>query len=122
MKNYMKVMHDTQIIELSRKFAKLAENPYCMEFKQLLEIHKHFPTYTITVKEKREFTGRETYRGLTYDYMESYISTHENAEETMLEYNQLRLMSQCYPQGTGYFTIKQWFLKQYPEVAALGVI
>ncbi len=59
MKNPMKVMHDTKTIEMSRKFAKLAENPLNAEAVQFMTVCNNFPSYRITVAEKRKPTGRE---------------------------------------------------------------
>lgn len=64
------------------------------------------------------------YKGLTYSYMRSYISTHEpkeTLEEVLREFDEMILISQCHGRQLRYPTIKKWFLAKYPEVAQFGV-
>ena len=57
------------------------------------------------------------YRGLTYEYMERYIATHN--VDMMKVFDELRLISECH--SVRYPTIKNWFLETFPEVAQFGV-
>ncbi len=66
-----------------------------------------------------------SYKGLTYQYMEDYIITHESDEtrEAVLEeYNELRLITQCHSKAFRYPVIKKWFLAKYPEIANFGKV
>jgi hypothetical protein len=53
--------------------------------------------------------------------MERYIEGHANAEATMAEYKELRLISECHCKARRYPKIKKWFLKKYPEVEKFGI-
>ena len=68
-------------------------------------------------RKKKE--DKESYRGLTYKYMEDYIRTHANAAANMAEYHQQRLLAECH--SIRYANIKKWVLGLYPEVAQFGV-
>ena len=74
----------------------------------------------IRIKRIKRNPDKETYRGLTYAYMERYIETHANADEIMEEYKELRLISECHCKARRYPKIKKWFLKKYPEVEKFG--
>ena len=39
----------------------------------------------------------------------------------MAEYREKRLISECHGKARRYPAIKQWFLKQYPEVEKFGM-
>ena len=68
----------------------------------------------------RKCENKECYRGLTYRYMEDYISSH-GTEADMLAYKEKRLISECHSKAFRYPAIKKWFLQTYPEIALFGV-
>ena len=84
----------------------------------LQRARKDYPDYTPVIKRNPD---KETYKGLTYAYMERYIESHENAVEIMAEYRELRLISECHCKARRYPKIKKWFLKKYPEVEKFGI-
>ena len=57
---------------------------------------------------------------MTYAYMERYIESHANAEASMAEYRELRLISECHCKARRYPKIKKWFLEKYPEIEKFG--
>lgn len=67
----------------------------------------------------KKVPSKETYAGLTYTYMENYITTHANAEQIKKVYDELRLIGACHK--VSYPTIKMWFLENYPESARFGI-
>ena len=79
----------------------------------LAEIKSIYSDYTIIIREIKK-TPKESYKGLTYAYMEYYITTHENAEARMAEYNEIRLRAECHDMKYG--NIKKWFLSAYPKI------
>ena len=79
-------------------------------------------------KEKREQikknAAKETYPGLTYEYMRDYIILHtapEDELEAVAEFDELILISKCQAKGKRYPTIKKWFLAKYPEIVKFGM-
>ena len=74
-------------------------------------------TVTRTVK-----TQRDTYKGLTYAYMEKYIKSHDDAEETiwreyMIYRGTLINPADELPVAYNYNQMKTWFLGKYEEIA-----
>ena len=67
---------------------------------------------------------KECYKGLTYEYMEDYIQTHEPAatvDAVLDEFEEIRLISSCHSKAFRYPVIKSWFLELYPEIAQFGL-
>lgn len=124
MKNILKVNFTTTEIIMDRTFAKLCINTSSAEYAQLQEVRRDYPDYKVIVRTIKKNPQKETYKGLTYEYMEDYILHHETDEtalDVIKEFNELRNISKCHKQGLRYPTIKKWFLNKYPEVAEFGV-
>ena len=82
------------------------------------------PEYSVKVRTIKKNPNKETYKGLTYAYMERYIITHETREqatETLTKLAEMYQLAQCRRNGYGYATIKAWFLDKYPDVKKFGI-
>ena len=121
MKNTLKFDHDARCIVMDRTFYKNSSNIRFEEYDMLQRARQDYPTHTPVIKRIKRNPDKETYRGLTYAYMERYIDSHENAEEIMAEYRELRLISECHGKARRYPAIKRWFLKKYPEIETFGM-
>ena len=124
-KSKMKILHEDSVIEMNKTFAKMVENPFSEEYAFLQKIRRDYPEYKVTVREIKKNPNKETYAGLTYEYMKDYIILHTSKEEeeaAMAEFNELVLISKCHSKALRYPTIKKWFLSKYPEVAEFGCI
>ena len=105
-------------IELSKKEAKAAAKFGTPEYKALQEARKDYPGFkTVTVATKAS-AKKDTFKGLTYEFMESYIKAHN--EELMTEYLNLRGMSdeakENLSKAHSYAKMKKWFLKNFPAI------
>lgn len=124
MKNVLKVDLQKNLIIMDRTFAQFCVNTSSIEYAHLQEVRRDYPDFKVITRTIKKNPQKETYKGLTYEYMEDYILRHET-EETALnvikEFNELRNISKCHKQGLRYPTIKKWFLNKYPEVAEFGV-
>ena len=124
MKNTLKINHEECLIIMDRTFAKNAENTRSEEYAHLQEVRKSYPEWKVVTRTIERNPSKESYKGLTYEYMEDYILRHESEEkqlDAIKEFNELRTISKCHKQGLRYPTIKKWFLEKYPEVAEFGV-
>ena len=125
MKNVLKVNHENKAIVMDRTFAKLAENTRSDEYAHLQQVRRDYPDYTVSIRTIKRNSEKETYKGLTYEYMEDYILRHESEENALAiikEFNELRTISKCHKQGLRYPTIKRWFLEKYPEIVDFAKI
>ncbi len=106
-------------IIMSRTFAKLSENTNSEEYAHLQNVRRDYPTYTVERKRIKSSGSKESYKGLTYEYMERYIAAHDEDGTIMKEYREKRLLAECH--SVRYPVIKTWFLEKYPEIKKYGV-
>ena len=123
MKNTLRLDHENGTIIMDRTFAKLSQNTMSNEYKHLQEVRRDYPAYTVIRKTIRKNTNKESYKGLTYGYMEEYIMTHRTKSQTsaeiMAEYDEMRIIADCHSKAYRYPVIKRWFLEKYPEITTL---
>lgn len=123
-KSKMKVFYAEGIIEMNTTFAKMTQNPLSDEYALLQKTRMENPTFTVRRRQIKTNPKKDTYKGLTYEYMEHYIGTHEpddQVDEVLAYFEELKLISQCHGKRLRYPTIKKWFLNQYPDVAKFGL-
>ena len=114
---------DKRTIVMTRKFAAAASDPFTNEFKKLQEVRSAYPEFNVQRHTIKKNPNKECYKGLTYDYMRSYIRSHEaksNVECALAELEDMIFISKCHSNGFRYPTIKKWFLDKYKEVAEFG--
>lgn len=117
MNRHVKMNYEEKTIILARSFAKKAQIMGSGEYNELLEVKANFPDYKIKIREIAKNANKETYRGLTYSYMEDYIMQYDRNGRIMDEYRVLRLRAECHT--IRYPAIKKWFLTKFPEVKDL---
>ena len=121
MRGKLVVKFDKNIIEMNREFAKYAAVAGTDEYNLLQQTRKDYPTFSVVRKQIKKNKDKESYKGLTYEYMESYIKGHDDKEETIMkEYLEKRLHAECH--SIRYPVIKKWFLEKFPEVAKFGMV
>ena len=122
-KSTLKVKYAEGIIEMNTTFAKMMQNPLSDEYALLQKTRMDFPTFAVRTRQIKSNPKKDTYKGLTYEYMKKYIKLHETkeeAEKVIADLEDQILISKCHGQRLRYPTIKKWFLAKYPEVAKFG--
>ena len=114
------INNKNKTLEMTKKFASAAKRFGTEEYAQLQTARKDYPTYReITVTRRRKPAIR--FKGLTYEYMERYIKSHDEDGKIMAEFLDLRAKSdeakEVNAESLSYQEIKGWFLKTYPAVA-----
>ena len=112
------INNKARTIEMSKKFEKAASRFGSDEYKMLQEARKDYPTYKVAVKTSTT-KSKESFKGLTYEYMEKYIAAHDDENKTiMAEYGMLRATSdeakEMNATALPYGEVKKWFLDKYP--------
>ena len=120
MKNTLRLNHAERTIVMDKTFAKFAANTMSPEYAHLQQVRQDYPTYTVVQRHIRKNTKQEHYHGLTYCYMEDYITTHGSAEDRRI-YDEKKLISECHSKSFRYPVIKSWFLERFPEIKNFGV-
>ena len=109
-------------IVLTKKEMTAARRYDSVAYKKLQDARRDNPGYEVVVTTKTVKTQRETYKGLTYAYMEKYIKAHDDAEKTIwAEYMMYRGTpinpADELPVAYNYNQMKAWFLGKYEEIA-----
>ena len=118
----MTINNKKNTIEMTKKFAKAAEKFGTEEYKALQEVRRDYPHFKIVTVTRKVSGQKETYKGLTYSYMEKYIKAHDDENKSiMAEYEMLRGLSQeaqeALAEPCTYNEMKDWFLKKFPAIA-----
>ena len=118
----MTINYITMTIEMTKAESKAAGKFGTDAYKDLIAALQQFPNYKILVVTRAATKKSGDFKGLTYDYMEKYITSHDDEKKSiMAEYKDLRgesdeakdaLADSCSYQG-----IRKWFLEKYPEIA-----
>lgn len=119
MKNYMKIDVTNRKIIMDKTFAKNAAIYGSEEYGKLQNCRRDYPEYSVVTRSIKKNPGKESYKGLTYKYIEKYIRNHENAQKNMAAYLQLREIAECH--SVRFPNVKKWFLETYPEVVKYGL-
>ena len=65
--------------------------------------------------------NKDSFKGLTYEYMEKYISLHDPENVIMGEFKILRGINEDDPEmmtaSASFKEIREWFFVTYPEIA-----
>lgn len=118
----MTINYTAHTIMMTKKFAKAAEKFGSEEYKNLQEARRDNPNFKIVVVSRKTTTKKDTFKGLTYSYMEIYIKAHDDDQHSiMAEYEMLRGISEAAKEALAepcsYNEVKTWFLKTYPAIA-----
>ena len=119
----IRLNHFDKEILISKSFQKAAMNPTSKEYAELMEVMNNHPTYKLAQRVIKKNTQKETYAGLTYEYMRDYIILHSTPDEELAavaEFDEMILVSKCHSKAQRYPTIKKWFLEKYPEIEMYG--
>ena len=123
MKNTLKIDFAKEQIIMDRTFAQKVTDTSSAEYRHLQEVRRDYPDYKVVLRKIKKNPNKETYKGLTYDYMRNYILTHEddkNALIVLAEFSEMRQISRCHSHAKSYPVIKNWFLEKYPEIKNFG--
>lgn len=112
----------TKKIEMTKAEAKAAGKIGTQEFKDLREYMAAYPGYEIEIKAPAK--RKVEFKGLTYDYMKSYIEKHDDGNGTiMAEFNELIALDKKNKvegsenlKAANYIAVKKWFLGAFPEI------
>ena len=116
----MKINYKNQTIEMTKKFAAAAMHFGSDEYNQLQKARSDYPTFRVITKQSTA-KNRDNYKGLTYDFMETYIQKHDDDGSIMGMYKNLRATSDeakaVGAESMTYGEIRKWFLNQYHAFA-----
>lgn len=107
-------------IYITAPFRKACENIDSDEYTLLSLVREDNPNFDVEERRIKRNPNKETYRGLTYEYMERYIILHDGEDsDIMAEFKELRLIAECH--SISFPKIRDWFLETYPDVKNFSV-
>jgi len=111
----------TKKIEMSKTEAKAAGKINTEKFHELNTLRAIHPTFEIEIKTSST-KKKSDYKGLTYEYMIKYITSHDDEKKSiMAEYQMLRGTSdeaqEVQADSASYKEIREWFLNKFPAIA-----
>lgn len=124
-KSKLTVKYAEGVIEMNTTFAKMMQTPLPDEYALLQKIKMENPEFTVCCRQIKSNPHKDTYKGLTYEWMRNHIATHEPkevVEEKLNAFDEMVYISKCHRGSLRYPTIKKWFLKEYPDVAKFGTV
>ena len=116
----IRTIRESRTIEITKSFDKASSRFGTEAYEALQQVRQAYPDYRIVVKATR--TKVDHFKGLTYDFMERYIASHDNDGKNMEMFNDLRATSEeavnLGVDAASYGEIKAWFFRTYPEIEA----
>lgn len=108
-------------LEINKTFAAKASIFDSKAYILLRDARNDHPTYRVVIIAQK--TVKPVFKGLTYKYMEKYISNHDDENNSIMkEYKSLRAKDteseEMLDESFSYQEIKVWFLNRYPQIAA----
>ena len=101
-------------VYLNYSFADAAEKDFLSpEAKRLRAIKKAFPSFEVVVKAGRKITTTRKTKRLTYENMEIYIGTMDNAAELLKAFETVKKQSK--KENSPYKYVRDWFETQFPN-------
>ena len=122
-KSKLSIKYADNVIEMNTTFAKMMQNPLSDEYALLQKVKMENQGFRVQTRQIKSNPKKDTYKGLTYEWMRNHIATHESeniVEQKLVEFDEMVYISGCHSKRLRYPTIKKWFLTQYPEVAKFG--
>ena len=105
-------------IVVTKKFYKAASVLNSPEYKELMQLRRDNPSFSIVLREIKKKEGKKTYRNLTYENMGTFIESYETDDDVradrLKEYEAVKALSKV--QSGPYAYVKAWFLEKYGQV------
>ena len=110
----LKINFRNHTIEMpSMKYATAASKFGTIEYQEVRQACKDFPTYNLTIRTAPKRPNAS--RGLTFDVMADYILKNDKNGEIKKQFDFLRGKDNGSVPPSSYFKIKKWFLETYPN-------
>ena len=106
MKNLFVVNFAENTIIATKTTLKQASVPNSPEYKALMKLMKQNPNFTVEVKEIKKAEGKETYEGLTKEFIKAYIAIQQNADVLNKELEKVADMGK-------FPLVRKWFLNKF---------
>ena len=118
MNNSIKINDKNHTIELTKKFAAAAKRFGTSEYEDLQRVRHDYPNYRVVIRTVSK--KADSFKGLTFAYMENYIKTKNDEDNLRTFYTLCGKTEEGKDQDFGarasYGEVRKWFLDTYEEV------
>ncbi len=123
MRNTLRIIHsdgknEKGLIVMDREFAIKSSYYGTQEYNRLQAARNDYPSYSVVRKTIKKNPKKESFDGLTYEYMEMYMDRYNVPAEIRKQYEDLRFKANGH--SIRYPIIKAWFLKTFPDMKDWG--
>ncbi len=87
-------------IEMTKKFAAAARKFGTKQYRDLQEARRDYPNFKVVTITRKATGCQDTYKGLTYKFMEDYIQKHDDAEQSIMAEYDLPTIDKLYYNST----------------------
>lgn len=117
----IKVNEKKRAIEVSKRFGTAASKFGTEEYKALQEVRRDYPGFKVVTVKSKSSEKKNSYKGLTYEYMKKYIESHDDEKKSIMnEFLDLRGKSEeaieACAESLTYLEIRDWFLDKFPAI------
>lgn len=115
----MKILFAREVIELSAKEAREAENYGSPAYLALMDAKSQFPTFSVGTKTKKKNAG--AFKGMNREFMKKHIKANpKEGRDLMAEFNELCGFDadgnkKPFAAVASVGELRMWFLNEYPE-------
>jgi len=110
MKNLFAYDFVNNTIVASKTTLKKAGKPGTPEYKELMKMIQHQPSFRIVEKEITVNKNKNVHAGLTMEVMKTHILAQKDSDTLMAEFEEaMKFGKSKYPLA------KKWFLNQFPD-------
>ena len=109
----IKINDAKRTIEITKAFAKKAEQFKSDEYNELREAKMENPTYKVVVNKASK---RDDHTGLTYDFMRESLSKNAAENGTIMDEFETITKNEDGIRAMSYGEVREWFLYTFPEV------
>ena len=114
----MKILFAREVIELSAKEAREAENYGSPAYLALMDAKSQFPTFSVGTKTKK---NAGAFKGMNREFMKKHIEAHpKEGRDLMAEFNKLCGLDadgnkKAFAAVASVGELRMWFLNEFPE-------
>ena len=98
-------------MDMMTKIAKVSRLVGSPEYDMLQQVRRDYPSYRVETKTTKAKTN--SLKGLNYQFMELYISKHDDSKLDDFAALTAKLED---VRNASYVEVKAWFLRSFPEV------
>jgi len=113
------INRNNKTIEISKSFEKAASVYGSEEYRILINAQKNHPDFKVVTTSSKKKAANSS-KGITYDFMATYISAHDADGSIMKMFRTLRAVDEHDNRIAGfdcasYKEVQNWFFETYPE-------